>query len=150
MIWQIGRVVASDRDGLTLEFPRHEACRRCARGEGCGAGVFAGLLLRSVNRVMLPPRADFTEGAWVRVGVESSHLLRAALLVYGLPLLAFLAGAAGSHALAPTSGVRDLLALAGGVLAFVVVLAGVGAAIRLSLDPVIEPLSCGQSDIISS
>jgi len=150
VIWQIGRVVASDRDGLALEFPRTRACRRCARGEGCGAGVFAGLLLRSATRVMLPPRADFARGAWVRVGVEPSRLLQAALLVYGLPLLAFLAGAAIGHALAPASGARDLLALAGGVLAFAVVLAGVGRAIRLPLDPVVEPLSCGQSDIISS
>lgn len=112
--------------------------------------MFAGLLLRSATRVMLPPRADVAAGSWVRVGVEPPRLLRAALLAYGLPLLAFLVGAAGAHALAPGSGARDLLALAGGVMAFFVVLAGVGRAIRLPLDPVVEPLSCGQGDIISS
>ncbi len=71
-------------------------CSRCAAGHGCGAGVFT--IRQGVRHleVMLPDGGDLAEGDVVNIELAPGNVLRAALLVYGLPL----AGAASAAALA--------------------------------------------------
>lgn len=70
-----------------------EACARCARGEGCGAGVFTRLFARRTVILDLPDTTDAMPGDRIQVGVTASMLGRAASAVYGLPLAAFLLAA---------------------------------------------------------
>jgi len=146
MIWQLARVLARDADWLTLVFSRPENCARCARGEGCGAGVFARLFSRREMQLRLPAGPNVACGEWVRVGIRPGRLAAAAGLHYGLPLAGFLCGALAGHAAAPENGLRDLAALAGGIAGFVLAVRLVSRRIRPQLEPVVERLSCGSGD----
>lgn len=150
MIWQTARVVANDVDRLTLVFAAPESCQRCARGEGCGAGVFGRLFGRRETRVLLPANVTVACGEWVRVGFEPRHLAQAAGLHYGLPLLGFLAGATVGHGLMPDSASRDFVALVVGLGGFFLVAGFVARRLRPALNPVVERLSCTESATTSS
>lgn len=146
MIWQTARVVDRDADRLTLSFSAPETCQRCARGEGCGAGVFGRLFARRETRVALPTRLAVAVGDHVRVGLEPGHLALAAGLHYGLPLAGFLVGAAMGHAALSDSAFRDLAALATGLVGFFLVAGLVSRRFRPTWNPVVEHLSCHQDD----
>lgn len=149
MIWQVARVLARDGDRVTLVFAAPEQCERCARGEGCGAGVFARLFGRRETRVALPVAAEFLPDEWVRVGLAPGRLAVAATLHYGLPLAGFLVGAVAGHAATSGGAAGDLLALGGGIAGFAFMVAFVGRRLRPSLNPVVERLSCRAGDSTS-
>lgn len=150
MIWQVARVFAGPGGHLALELSSPEVCQRCSRGEGCGAGLFAGLLLRGHSRLELAGRSDLAVGDWVRAGLPAGQLARASVVFYGLPLAGFLIGALGLHGLLGPVAWRDVAALGGGLAG----LAAVALALRLrplrGLEPVIERLSCIEGATIST
>src|SRR5690554_6524013 len=120
MIWQIARVVAGP-GGLVLEFSSPDACERCNRGEGCGAGLFSGLVLRGRSRMELSGHRELVNGERARVGLPTDRLAVAGVLFYGLPLLGFLLGALALHLLLGPVAWRDIGALGGGLTALAVV-----------------------------
>lgn len=61
------------------------ACARCAAGKGCGAALFAGTTRRVEASV--PQGLNLAVGDFVELSLRSDELLRAAFIVYGLPLL---------------------------------------------------------------
>jgi sigma-E factor negative regulatory protein RseC len=140
--WQPAEVIEVEAGRVRLRFSRPDTCRRCAAGEGCGAGVFGRLFPRRSVEIELPCRVEVAVGDWVRVGIPSRTLAMVALLTYGLPLAGFIGGAAIVHGWFESALARDLAALAVGLL-----LAGVAWRLgrvlveRISL-PGIEPLSC--------
>jgi sigma-E factor negative regulatory protein RseC len=97
------------------------ACARCAAGRGCGAG----LLQRGRTRLLRVRVADglrLEPGDCVRLELAPRDLLRAAWLVYGLPLLSlvlFVAAATTMAELAGDAGVTAIGAagLAAGLIA---------------------------------
>lgn len=113
MIEQTGCVsrVADDRAWVTC---RPAACRACAEGRGCGAGVFAGLLSRAPSQVVIPRPAGLNPGDRVTIGLDERRLLSASLRMYGLPLAGLLAGALAGAA---AGGAGNDAAVLGGALA---------------------------------
>lgn len=150
MIWQIARVVARDAERLTLVISPPENCRRCARGNGCGAGVLARLFSRGDTRIVVPARPALSDSDWVRVGLDPKQLARAASLHYGLPLAGFLAGAVIGQAVAPEAAYRDLAALALGLAGFMLAAGWVSGRFRPAWNPAVERLSCTDGDTKSS
>lgn len=148
MIWQIARVVACDADRLSLEFAAPEGCERCMRGEGCGAGVFAGMFGRRRTRLTVTSGLVVAGGEWVRVGLEPRRLAMAAGVHYGLPLAGFLAGALAGHASLPDGSLRDPAGLVAGLAGFALVARVVVTRLRPILNPVVERLSCRHDDAI--
>lgn len=112
-VWQ-SATVRHDQGRTWLEFADPGDCARCARGDGCGAALFARLFRRGNVRLPWTGDAIAPPGAAVDVGVPERWLLQVALGVYLLPVLAFVAGAIAANALAPG---RDLPALLLGMLA---------------------------------
>lgn len=150
MIWQVARVIDTGADRLTLGFSTPSTCSRCARGQGCGAGLFSALVMRSFTRVDLASNADARVGERVRVGVMASRLAVAAAVHYGIPLLAFLSGASLAHGLSAGFAGQDLAALAGGLAAFVLSAPLIHRFVPISVNPRIERLSCTTDDTTSS
>ncbi|WP_376696440.1 SoxR reducing system RseC family protein [Wenzhouxiangella sp. EGI_FJ10305] len=146
MIWQLARVVDRDADRLTLAFSAPETCERCARGAGCGAGVLNRMFTRHESRLVVPARLAVSAGEHVRVGLEPGHLALAAGLHYGLPLAAFLVGAAAGHTAVAGSPLRDAAALAFGFVGFILVARFVSRRLQPTLNPVVEHLSCSPDD----
>ena len=91
-------------------------CQRCASGKGCGAGLLTGNAAPRRIDALVAGQLDVRAGDRVRLELAGDSVLRAAGLVYGLPLSGALAGAA----LAWWSGAGDaaaaLAALAGAVV----------------------------------
>jgi positive regulator of sigma E activity len=102
-----GRIITfvSDGDGLRalVDVDAGEVCPRCAAGHGCGAGIFTGQ--QKIRRVEahIAPGLDVDEGDTVRIELAQSNVLRAAAIVYGLPL----SGAAIAAATAYLAGLGD-------------------------------------------
>jgi len=82
----IGKIVSIGPGSATVAVERTAACPRCAAGKGCGAGLLSGTTRPAMLEVSISPNLSLSEGDEVRLTLEPSHLLRASLLVYGLPL----------------------------------------------------------------
>ena len=117
-----GRILSIHRD----ETPPHAVvevaaslhCARCAAGKGCGAGLLGGDDRPRRVDALITQDLDLVEGDQVAIELAPDNLLRASLIVYGLPLLGAVTGAAGAW-----------LAGAGDLGAAVTALVGVGVGI---------------------
>ena len=104
---------SSDPAHAVVEVAATFRCERCASGKGCGAGLLAGDAAPRRVDALVDRRLDLHVGDRVRLEIAGTSVLRAAGLVYGLPLGGALLGAG----LAWWSGAGDaaaaLAALAG-------------------------------------
>lgn len=84
-----GTFVALDSDGEhALVDVDADVCPRCAKGKGCGAGVFGSSgRLRRVQ-ANLPANMRLEAGDSVSLSIASRNILAAAVIVYGWPLAA--------------------------------------------------------------
>ncbi|MDH3532210.1 MAG: SoxR reducing system RseC family protein [Gammaproteobacteria bacterium] len=88
-------------------------CPRCAAGKGCGAGIAGSAGHPRQVEALVPPGLDIREGDLVEVTLAPNRLLRAALIVYGLPLAGAVAAATLAYALALGDVAAAVAALAG-------------------------------------
>jgi len=91
-----GTIVEIVDSELVVQVIQQSTCGSCAAQKGCGQGVLAKYLSGSqFIRVALKhrPATDFQIGEQVELGVEETAMLRAAFLVYLVPLLLLIVGA---------------------------------------------------------
>ncbi len=105
----IGKIVSIGPDSATVAVERSAACPRCAAGKGCGAGLLSGSTRPAMLEVSLSPQLKLNQGDEVRLTLEPSHLLRASLLVYGLPLAGIILMLVAAIALAGLSPLGQAL-----------------------------------------
>ena len=84
----IGKVGSIDGSIATVAVDSPIACRRCAEGKGCGAGIFESADKIREIQVQIPAGMSVRQGDTIELSIASKFLLRAAILAYGLPLLA--------------------------------------------------------------
>lgn len=89
------------------------ACPRCAAGKGCGAGLFADTGRERRVEASVRPGLQLKEGDLVEVALAPDNLLRAALIVYGLPMAGAVIAALLAYALSLGDVGAALAALAG-------------------------------------
>ena len=107
--------------GLALvEVQRANACGGCAGKAGCGTASFADYFGRRTARVSVRNPIGARPGEWVVVGYEERAFLRAAAVMYLLPIGALALGAAAGTAWGGSEALGVLGAAAGlaGGLAF--------------------------------
>jgi sigma-E factor negative regulatory protein RseC len=96
-----GRVVSlhEDRDPVcaVVEVTAPLRCARCAAGKGCGAGIAARDGRPRNIEARLAPGLEVRAGDRVRVDLAPDDILRASLIVYGLPLAGAVLGAAAAY-----------------------------------------------------
>lgn len=85
-----GRIIALSGRTATVSVESPVACRRCAAGKGCGAGILVGADVNRQIQVKIPPGMVVSEGESIELVIGPRFLLRAAMLAYGLPLLAMI------------------------------------------------------------
>jgi sigma-E factor negative regulatory protein RseC len=91
-----------------------QGCGRCQEPGGCRGSVLTQAFGPVCRSFRVPNTIQARVGDWVVVRVGEFDMLRAALMVYLLPVVALVIGAFLGVALAPASG--DRAALAGGGL----------------------------------
>jgi sigma-E factor negative regulatory protein RseC len=112
-----GRVLSVDASvepaKCVVEVAASFRCTRCAAGKGCGAGLLAGdAESRRVDAHVASPLA-LQAGDRVQLELTADNLLRAAALVYGVPLVGALVGAANAWWFGAGDAVAALSAIAG-------------------------------------
>lgn len=120
MIEQYGRVERVDGARAWVAC-RPASCRPCDEGRGCGGGILARAFARRDVRFAVANPLDARPGERVVLGLDERGLQSASFRLYGLPVLAFLAGTLAGAAIAGGAG-QDVAALGGG-------LAGMAAAL---------------------
>lgn len=112
-----GTIVEITRDGhgprAIVAVEAGAVCARCASGRGCGAGVFAPRQGVRHLEVAVAAGSDLAAGDVVSIELAPGNVLRAALLVYGLPLAGAAAGASLAFAFALGDAGAAAMALAG-------------------------------------
>ena len=119
-----GRIEAifSDRQGVraTVGVDAALVCARCAAGKGCGAAIFSDTAQQRRVTATVPAGLDLAEGDRVEIELAPDNILRAALIVYGMPMVGAIAGAALAYGLQFGDAVAAAAALAGLVLGLMV------------------------------
>lgn len=98
MLLETGRVVAVERDGVWVETVRSSTCGSCAARKGCGHGLINQLsdgqrgLVRALPGQISPLQCRLDDE--VQISIPEEVILRGSLVVYILPLVTMLAGAA--------------------------------------------------------
>lgn len=112
-----GRILSilSDGSSATVEVDTATFCERCASGKGCGAGIFGSD--RGPRRIEAPivDHAELKAGDEVQIELAPQSVLRAAWIVYGIPL----GGALVAAGIAYVAGMSDggsLLAIIAGLV----------------------------------
>ncbi|MBT8132357.1 MAG: SoxR reducing system RseC family protein [Gammaproteobacteria bacterium] len=113
MIYEPAKIVSVTATHAWLETVGRQDCRRCAQGNGCGGAIMSRLVSRKSPRLRVALQPGMTPGDTVRLSLDESLIVRAAALVYLLPLLGLLTGAILGH-----SAGGEKMALAFGVSAF--------------------------------
>lgn len=75
------------------------ACPRCAAGKGCGAGLLAEARQSRQIEAIIAADSEIEHGDTVELALAPGNISRAAMLVYGVPLLAALLSAGLAYAL---------------------------------------------------
>ena len=90
MIEQEGRVVAVERGAVWVQTRRQSTCGSCAIKAGCGQGLMDQLGVRA-GQGLVKARCDLQlkVGDEVVIGIGETQLLKAACMVYVLPLVSF-------------------------------------------------------------
>ena len=112
-----GTIVSlTDRAGslrAVIEVDAAATCPRCAAGKGCGAGILdAGRRTKRVEAV-IDPGMRLGEGDHVQLTLAPHSVLRASIIVYGVPLLGAVAGATVAYGFSLGDPAAALAALAG-------------------------------------
>jgi sigma-E factor negative regulatory protein RseC len=117
-----GRIisVADDLSHATVEVNTAVFCSRCASGKGCGAGIFGSD--RGPRRLDAPVIGplELREGDEVQIELAPQSVLRAALLVYGIPLAVMVLVTAIAY-LSQLTDAEAVLALIAGITVSVIV-----------------------------
>ena len=106
MIEEHAIVVDIDNDDAAmLEIVRRTPCGLCGQSRGCGISIWGRLFGHKPNIFKAVNQINAKVGDSVIVGIEEQALLTSSMTVYGIPLVAMLAGAllaggffAASHA----------------------------------------------------
>ncbi len=85
-----GKICAIDERRITVEVRSAISCKRCAAGNGCGAGIFQSNIDQREIRLRKPDGLSAGVGDHIELSIQSRSILRAAVLAYGLPLISML------------------------------------------------------------
>lgn len=94
MIEEGARVVAVEGDIAWVETRRQTACGSCAANKGCGTTVLAKVVGAKYSRLRVLNTLSARTGDEVVIGIEENALLRGSVIMYVLPILLMMVGAA--------------------------------------------------------
>ncbi|MXR68038.1 Fis family transcriptional regulator [Shewanella sp. JBTF-M18] len=114
MMEETATVIRCPGDGwVTVEVKVKNACNHCDNNDSCGTSAVSKAFSPKVQRFSLPCDTQYEPGELLKLGLPESVILKAAAIVYLMPLAGLFVGAALGHFLASLSGLSgsDLLAI---------------------------------------
>jgi sigma-E factor negative regulatory protein RseC len=113
-------IVSNGNVRAVVEVDVSKACPRCAAGKGCGAGLFTGSSRIRRVEAIVGEHLSLAEGDSVELRLASDNLLKAALIVYGMPLFGAITAAGLAYLLQLGDSVAALAALTGLVIGLLI------------------------------
>lgn len=111
---QIQSLIADNGNVRALvEVDVSQACPRCAAGKGCGAGLFTGSKRKRQVEVLVAEHLSLAAGDSVEISLGSENLLKAAVIVYGMPLAGAIAAAGLAYLLQLGDSAAAIAAVSG-------------------------------------
>ncbi|MEZ9594614.1 SoxR reducing system RseC family protein [Shewanella sp. 10N.261.52.F9] len=113
MMEEIARVVANGNSGwVVVEVELKSACNHCDSGDSCGTSAVSKAFSPKVQRFSLQTEQVFVKGERLKLGLPESVILKAAALVYIMPLSGLFIGAFIGNQLAVLVGThQDLFSI---------------------------------------
>lgn len=90
MITEQAVVTTCDNGRVEVRLQRASACGHCELSQGCGTGAIGRLLGNRSRPLVIETEQDLKPGDKVLLGLSEAALVRASLVVYGLPLAAMI------------------------------------------------------------
>lgn len=91
----MAKVLTCDGSGwITVEVQVKNACGHCDNNESCGTSAVSKAFSPKVQCFSIPSDGQYVVGDLLKLGLPESVILKAAALVYLLPLMGLFAGAA--------------------------------------------------------
>ena len=115
-----GLVIARRGDVVMIRLQPQDGCVSCALAQFCVGGKESSPTVRATA----PP--EIAQGDLVEVSLDDSIILKASAIMYGVPLVAFLAGVFGGYGFSSLAGLSGSLSMALPVVAgFVMLIPGI-------------------------
>ena len=93
MIRQPAKVIAETATDYLLETLPKSACPRCEAGNGCGGGILASAFANKKFNLRIPKNKILNLGDLIQIGIPSTVLIKASIMLYLLPLIFMICGA---------------------------------------------------------
>jgi sigma-E factor negative regulatory protein RseC len=94
MIQEQAVVVGINQEIASLEILRNKPCGLCGQTRGCGISIWGRLFGHRANIFKVENTVNAKVDDVVTVGIQENALLLSAVIVYGVPLLTLILGAA--------------------------------------------------------
>ncbi len=93
MIIQPAKVIAETDSSYLLETIPKSACPRCESGKGCGGGILAQAFANKTYQLTINKNKPLKLQEMIQIGIKSTMLVRASIVLYLVPLLFMVTGA---------------------------------------------------------
>ena len=113
MITESAIVTRCNGKQVELELQRGSACGQCELSQGCGTGALGRLLGHRRRPLIIETDQVLNPGDQLLLGLSELALVKASLMIYGLPLLGMVVGGLLAALATAPEGLVVLIAIAG-------------------------------------
>jgi len=121
MIKQPAKVISETDSTYILETIPKSACPKCEEGKGCGGGILAKAFANKAYRLLINKEKPLKLQQMVNIGISSSTLIRASIILYFVPLVFMVFTAIITGSLINNQDLYTVISAIGGFIAGVMV-----------------------------
>jgi sigma-E factor negative regulatory protein RseC len=114
MIEEEAVVVGMNGELVEVDIIRTKPCGLCGKVQGCGNSIWSKIFPFQKKKIQIQNKINAKVGEKVKLVIEENYLLKASLLLYGVPLLSLFGGMISFEYF--VHGGNDLVTLFGGIV----------------------------------
>ena len=116
MIEEEAIVIDQNGEFAEVDIIRTKPCGLCGKTQGCGNSIWGKVFSFQKRKIKIQNKINAKVGEKVKLVIEENYLLKASLLLYGLPLLFLFGGMIASEYIIVAT--NDFVVFLGGILGF--------------------------------
>ena len=92
MIEEEAIVISKDKEFAEVDIIRTKPCGLCGKNQGCGNSIWGKVFSFKKRKIQIRNNINAKVGEKVKLIIEENYLLKASLLLYGVPLFFLFGG----------------------------------------------------------